>query len=228
MRKLYVIILTVFTIYSCTKENHKTETKIKKENYSPTEYFSFPTDIKNWRNYTEIVINDSLKKVSGEFGDYMIKGYIDHNKQKIGWWNILDKQTDQADNARIEYRIIDKKEFVNQYISYNLKDGNDTINSLFYLREKLIKPNIVRYKFYTPNKKIKINMSGKFFISYFSNNKKLKTEDLKCFKKNNYYYVDIDFPTQGNNIVKGLFEEAYEYDNGEMGVNDMYILDTLK
>lgn len=63
MRKLYVIILTVFTIYSCTKENHKTETKIKKENYSPTEYFSFPTDIKNWRNYTEIVINDSLKKL---------------------------------------------------------------------------------------------------------------------------------------------------------------------
>lgn len=226
MRKLYAIILIVFTIYSCTKENNKTE--IKKENYNPTEYFSFPTNIKNWKKYTEVVINDSFKKVRGEFEDYMIEGYIDHNNRKIGWWNIVNKKNAQADNARIEYRIINKKEFVNQYISYNLKDGNDTINSLFYLKEKLKKTNVMRYKFYTPNKKVKINMSGKFFISYFSANKELKTKDLKCFKKDNYYYVDIDVPTQDTTILKGLFEEGYEYDNGEMGVNDIYILDTLK
>lgn len=228
MRKLHVIILIIFTINSCTKESHKIDIKIKKENYSPTEYFSFPTNIKNWKKYTDIVINDSLKKVSGEFEDYRIEGYIGQGGQKVGWWNIINKKYTQADNARIEYRIVDKKEFVNQYISYSLKDGNDTVNSLFYLKERLSKPNILRYKFYTPSKKIKVNMSGKFFISYISNSKELKTEDIKCLKKDNYYYADINIPTQSATIVKGLFEEGYEYDSGEMGVNEIYVLDTLK
>lgn len=228
MRKLYIIILIIFTVHSCTKENQKGNIKIKKENYNPTDYFSFPTNIKNWKNYTEIVINDSLKKVHGEFEDYRIEGYIDHDGQKVGWWNIVNKKNAQADNVRLEYRIVNEKEFVNQYISYSLKEGNDTVNSLFYLKEKVNKPNILRYKFYTPNKKNKVNTSGTFFISYFSNSKELKTKDLKCLKKDNYYYVDIDIPTYDDIIVKGLFEEGYEYDNGEMGINDIYILDTLK
>lgn len=228
MSKVYVYILIIFTIYSCTKENQKIDTKIKKENYSPTEYFSFPTNIKKWKKYNEIVINDSLKKISGEFEDYTIEGYIDSSGHKVGWWNIVNKKSTQADNARIEYRIIDKKEFVNQYVTYTLKDGNDTINSLYYLKEILDKPNILRYKFYTPSKKTKINTSGTFFISYFSDNKKIKTEDLKCVRKGNYYYVDINAPTKNRTIIKGLFEEGYEYDSGEMGINDIYVSDTLQ
>lgn len=228
MKNIYLIILITFMIYSCKKENHTVDMKIKKENYTPTEYFSFPTNIKKWKNYSEIIVNDSLKKVFGKFEDYNIEGYINQHGQKTGWWNIINIKNVKADNVKLEYRIINKKEYVNQYISYNLKDEKDIVNSLFYLKEKLNNFNTLRYKFYTPNKKNKVNMSATFLVSYFSNNKEIKTEDLKCLKKDEYYYVDIDIPKDNNLILKGLFEEAYEYDDGEMGINDIYVLDTLK
>lgn len=228
MKKLHVIILILFMSCSCKKESHNVDIKIKKENYTPTEYFSFPTNVKNWKNYTEIIINDSLKKINGEFEDYKIEGYINKYNQKINWWNIINKKNVQADNVRLEYRIINKKEYVNQYITYNSKNGDDTLSSVFYLQERLNMPNTLRYKFYTPNEKNKINTSATVFISYLSKDKEIKTEDLKCLKKDNYYYVDINVPTGTNLIVKGLFEEGYEYDDGKMGINDIYILDTLK
>ncbi|MDQ0593718.1 hypothetical protein QFZ37_002087 [Chryseobacterium ginsenosidimutans] len=228
MRKIYLIILAIFTVCCCKKENHKVDIKIKKENYNPTEYFSFPTNIKKWKNYKEITVNDSLKKVRGEFENYKIEGYINQYNQKINWWNIVNKKDTQADNVRLEYRIIDNKEYVNQYINYDTKNGDDTKNSLFYLKEKLNKPNTLRYKFYTPNKKNKLNTSATVFLSFFLNNKEIKTDDLKCLKKDNYYYVDIDVPTDNHVSIKGLFEEGYEYDGGEMGINNIYILDTLR
>jgi len=228
MRILYIIILILFTVYSCKKEDHKVDIKIKKENYNPTEYFSFPTNIKKWKNYKEIAVNDSLKKVQGEFEDYKIEGYINQYNQKINWWNIVNKKYIQADNVRLEYRIVDNKEYVNQYINYDTKNGDDIKNSLFYLKEKL-NNNTLRYKFYTPNKKIKVNTSATTFLSFFLNNKEIRKEDLKCIKKNNYYYVDINYVSTGDNlIVKGLFEEGYEYNDGKMGLNEIYILDTLK
>jgi len=210
MRKVYIIILITFTAYSCKKDNHKVAVKIKQENYNPTEYFSFPTNVKKWKNYKEIIINDSLKKVNGDFEDYNIVGFINQHNQKINWWNIVNKKNIQADNVRLEYRIVDDKEYVNQYISYNAKDGDYVINSLFYLKEKLNKPNVLRYKFYTPNKKNKVNTSAKVYISYFSNNEEVKTEVLKCLKKDNYYYVDIKIPKENNLFVKGMFEEGYK------------------
>lgn len=228
MSKVYIIILIIFTVYSCKKENHNGDIKIKKENYNPTEYFSFPTNIKKWQNYKEITVHDSLKKVCGEFENYKIQGYINQYNQKINWWSIVNKKDIQADNVRLEYRIIDNKEYVNQYINYNTRNGDDTINSLFYLKEELDKPHILRYKFYIPNKKNKVNTSATVSLSYFSDNKEIKTEDLKCLKKNNYYMVDVHIPTDNNLIIKGLFEEGYEYGDGEMGVTDIYILDTLK
>lgn len=228
MRKVYIIILITFTVYSCKKENHEVAVKIKQENYNPTEYFSFPTDIKKWKNYKETIINDSLRKVNGDFEDYNIEGYINQHNQKINWWNIVNKKNIQADNIRLEYRIVDDKEYVNQYISYNAKDGDYVINSMFYLKEKL-NNNTLRYKFYTPNKKIKVNTSATAFLSFFLNNKEIRKEDLKCAKKNNYYYVDINYvPTNDNLVIKGLFEEGYEYKDGNMGLNEIYILDTLK
>lgn len=226
MRKVYIIILIIFTAYSCKKEGHKVSIEVRKEDYNPTEYFSFPTNIKKWKNYKEIFVNDSLKKVGGEFENYMIEGYINHNNQKIKWWNIINKKDIQADNVRIEYRIVDNKEYVNQYVNYDVKNGDDTKNSLFYLKEK--SNNTLRYKFYTPNNKVKVNMSGKFFISFFSNSKELKSEDLKCLKNDKYYYVDVDVSKYKDAIIKGLFEEVYEYENGETGINDIYVSDTLK
>ncbi|HBV13793.1 hypothetical protein [Chryseobacterium carnipullorum] len=228
MSKVYIIILIIFTVYSCKKENHKGDIEIKKENYNPTEYFSFPTNMKKWKKYEESTINDSIKKVRGEFENYKIEGYVNQYNQKINWWNIVNKKDIQADNVRLEYRIIDNKEYVNQYINHDSKNGDDTISSLFYLKEKLDKPNTLRYKFYTPNKKKKANTSATVLLSYFSDNQEIKTEDLKCLKKNNYYYVDIHIPTDNNLIIKGLFEEGHEYKDGEMGVTDIYVLDTLK
>lgn len=225
MRIVYIIIFIFLTVYSCKKENNKVDIKIKKENYNPTEYFSFPTNIKKWKKYKEIAVNDSLKKVRGEFEDYKIEGYINQYNQKINWWNIVNKKNIQADNVRIEYRIIDNIEYVNQYINYDTIHGDDIKNSLFYLKEKLNNKTL-RYKFYTPNKKIKVNASTTFFLSFFLNNKEIRKKNLKCIRNDNYYYVDVNYVNVNDNIiVKGLFEEGYEYDDGEMGLNEIYILD---
>ena len=222
-----MLVLGILLINSCNKEKHKIETKLKKENFTPTEYFSIPTTVKNWKNYYEIKINDSLVKIGGDFNQYKVEGFINNKNQKINWWTITNKDDQRSDNVRVEYRIINDKEYVNQYISFN-SQGDYVINSLFYLKEKLNKPNTIRYKFYTPSEKIKINSSATVLIYYLSNNKEIKTEDLKCFKKDNFYYVDLKIPKAQNLVIKGLFEEGYQYNSGEMGVNDIYILDTVK
>ncbi|MDR6517305.1 hypothetical protein [Chryseobacterium camelliae] len=227
MKNIFMLITGIFIISSCTKEKNKIDRILKKENFTSTEYFSIPTDYKKWKNYDEIIINDSLKKISGDFNQYRIEGFINNENKKINWWIIKNKADKNADNARIEYRIIDGKEYVNQYISFNSK-GDYITNSMFYSKENLNIPNFVRYKFFTPSKKAKINSLAKFSLYYLYDGKEIKSEDLKCQKKDNYYYVDLNTPKKQNIVIKGLFEEGYQYTNGEMGVNNIYILDTLK
>ncbi|MDP9960047.1 hypothetical protein [Chryseobacterium lathyri] len=230
MRKICLIILIMFTVYSCKKENQKVDIKIKKENYNPTEYFSFPTNIKKWKNYKEITVNDSLKKVRGEFENYQIEGYINQYNQKINWWNIVNKKNIQADNVRLEYRIIDNKEHVNQYINYDTKNGDDTKNSLFYLKEKINNSkNTYKYSFYTPNEYPKKNLMRKFGYILFIDNKEIETLDLECLEEKDHFSVNINVPKSDQKIiVKGLFTELYEDKTKRPGQNEIYVIDTLK
>src|SRR5690606_23614428 len=102
-------------------------------------------------NFTEVSINDSVKKVAGVFENYKIEGFLNQYNQKINWWRIINKKDIKADNVQLEYRIVDDKEYVNQYINYDIENGADLASSLFYVKEKLSTPYSIRYKFFTPN-----------------------------------------------------------------------------
>lgn len=193
----------------------------------PTKHFSIPTDIKYWKNVNTISINDSIKKVSGNFKNYKVNGFINTKGQKINWWRIENiKSNTNEKNVRLEYRIIDNKEFVNQFIYYDSK-GDYVNNSMFFLKQKLDK-NILVYTFYTPRENIEMNHYGQFEYFLFENGKEIKSELINCEQKGNAFNASIHIPNKSNIILKGVFWETNRDSEGKIGGNDIYVIDTLK
>jgi len=208
-------------IISCEKEKSKGY-----ENVSSTEYFSISTKLSNLKNLKKLKINDSLYEVRGYFNSFEITGQVKKNNIRTGWWEAKNQKTKTL-MARLEYRLIDNKEFVNQYILF--EHGKiDTLKSKFYSFEKNI--NSVKYKFYTPSQSKEIRSEGKLYYGYSSNNKKIKHLECKCIKNRNSFDCEFPIPVNSsinNLIIRGNFWQMFQLENGDIGENDIYILDTL-
>jgi len=214
------IFLFLLMIFSCKQK--KDQVYIE-----PTKHFSIPTNIKYWKNFKEIYINDSIKKVSGNFKNYKVNGFFNNRGQKINWWKIENTDLNKKEkNVRLEYRIIDDREFVNQFIYYDSK-GDYVNNSMFFLKQKLDK-NILVFTFYTPRENIEMNHNGQFEYFLFENGKEIKSELIDCDQKGNVFYANVNIPNKKDIILKGVFWETNRDSEGRVGGNDIYVIDTLK
>lgn len=213
--KIKIIIFMIFI--SCKKEVSK--------DILVNDYFSIPTDSSIWNNYEELRINDSIIRVSGDFSNYNIVGYINKKGQKINWWNVLS-----LDNKKlnIEYHIIDDIEKVNQYIFID-NDVIDNTRSKFYKKKK-INENIHRIIFYTPNNFLKYEQEGNINYYLFYKGEDIgKFINIKCNMEENYYYVDIEHNNRYDKIdILGIFFEMYKDNNGNLVENEIYLKDVLE
>lgn len=223
MKREYLLFyISFFLIISCKKEAVKNY-----ENMSSTEHFSIPTSLKNIKNIEKFKINDSLYKIKGKFNSYEIKGYIKNINKRISWWEANEYKSKKP-VARLEYKLIDNKEFVNQYILF--ENGKlDTLNSKFYSINKNI--NLIKYKFYTPYSSKKLQSEGKLNYHIYSNGKENVHLQCKCIKSNNIFDCEFSIPANidiNNFTIRGNFWELFQLENGDIGENEIYVLDTIK
>lgn len=218
MNKYIALYLFLFLSFSCKKQKQKSY-----DNLNSTEYFSIATDLRNLTNVEKHKINDSLYKIKGKFNSYEIIGYIKNNNKRTGWWEAKDSKTNVL-RARLEYRIIGNKEFVNQFILF--ENGKiDTLKSKFYSFKKTI--NSVKYKFHTPYQLKAIRSEGKLNYGYFSQGKEKKHLECKCTKTNSTFDCEFPIPLNKNLVIRGNFWEMFQLENGDIGQNDIYVLETL-
>jgi hypothetical protein len=222
MKKHIVFYLLVLFIFSCKKEKSNDYEKM-----NSTEHFSIPTNINNLTNIEKNRIGDSLYKIKGKFGVYEVTGQVKENNVRTGWWQAKDLKT-KILIAKFEYRIIDNKEFINQFIFY--KNGKiDTLKSKFYSLSR--NENSIKYKFYTPNQSREIRSEGKLNYKYIFQGKAKNHLECKCVKDKNIFDCELPISKDtdvDNLIILGNFWEMFQLDNGDIGQNDIYISDTLK
>ncbi|WP_054512386.1 hypothetical protein [Chryseobacterium sp. ERMR1:04] len=219
-----LILLYLFLFFVSCKKNE--ETKNYKD-LNSTEYFSIATNLKNLKKIEKLKINDSLFKIKGQFSIYEIKGQINKNNKRIGWWEATDNNTKEL-VAKLEYKLIDKKEFVNQYILFENKKI-DTLSSKFYSLKK--KVNSVSYRFYIPNQLKKIRSEGKLNYRYSFQGKEYRHLESKAVKNKNIFECEISLPKNIDDndfIIQGGFWEMFQLENGGIGANDIYVLDTIQ
>ncbi|MDR6488489.1 hypothetical protein J2799_003007 [Chryseobacterium vietnamense] len=222
MNKFILLFILLF-IVSCKKSE---EAKNYKD-LNSTKYFSISTDLKNLKNIEKNKVNDSLYKVKGIFKNYAINGYITNNNIRINWWSAFDNKTKEL-LAKLEYKLIDNKEFVNQYILFENK-SIDTLGSKFYSVKK--NANSVSYKFYMPSQLKKLNCEGKLNYHIYSKGTEQAHLQCKCIKNANIFNCEFPIPKDLNFndiTIRGNFWEMFQLENGDIGGNDIYVLDTLK
>jgi hypothetical protein len=222
MNKSFVLFI-LFFIASCKKSE-----KIKNfDNLNSSEYFSIPTNLKNMKNIEKNKINDSLYQITGTFNNYIIKGFVNHRDIRVGWWNAINKQSKEL-KAKLEYKFIDNKEFVNQYLLYE-NDKIDSINSKFYWLDK--NKNVAKYNFYIPNSSKHLQSEGKLNYHLYINGNELKHSQCNCSKIENVFNCEIPYQNDTESkkiIIRGNFWELFQMENGNVGENEIYVLDTLK
>ncbi|MFN1219077.1 hypothetical protein ACKW6Q_19085 [Chryseobacterium kwangjuense] len=218
----FLLLFILFFIASCKKSE-----EVKNfDNLNSSEYFSISTGLKNMKDINKNKINDSLYKITGTFSNYTITGCVDHKNIRVGWWTAINKQSKEL-NAKLEYKFIDNKEFVNQYLLF--EDGKiDSVNSKFYWLDK--NENVAKYNFYIPNSSKHLESEGKLNYHVYTNGTELKHSQYKCSKIENIFSCEIPYlkDTESKMIIRGNFWELFQMENGNIGENEIYVLDTLK
>lgn len=221
--KLFFCFILILQIISCKKES--------KKDLISSDYFAVATNLKTLKNYKEINVNDSVKRIYGNFSHYKIDGFIDKNKNKISWWNIIDNEQGKQTNIKIEYKTIQNREIVNQFLFYTKNEGIYKINSKFY--EKSISERndsiVYKYIFYTPSLEQKIHSEAKFNYIVTSRGKEIMHKNIICKKNKNNYYINVTVPNSKNQLlVKGIFWELYQGNNDNISKNEIFVEDTIK
>lgn len=219
----FFLLLVLSIILSCKKNTDQ-------KNYrdlNSTEYFSISTNLKNLKKIEKHKINDSLYKVNGLFKNYDMNGYVNEKGMRINWWTAADNGKGEL-FTKFEYKLIDNKEFVNQYILFDNKNI-DTLSSKFYTVKK--NANSVNYKFYMPSQLKRIRSEGK--LNYHIYSKRIEQVHLQCKCTKNATIFSCDFPIPKNLdindiTIRGNFWEMFQLENGNIGENEVYILDTLR
>lgn len=221
IRNFTVILIVLSVLYNCKNE--------KKKDLITTDYFDKATNLNTLRNYNEVKINDSITRISGLYSHYIVKGFINANKQKTDWWYLIDKKQGDKTNVKIEYRIIDNKSIINQFIFYTNQKGIYKVNSKFYKSASDSSKNIILY-FYTPNVHTKKTRLATFTYFLYSNGREIEYNNLDCKEDKGFYSVNIKKNRISNQkiILKGLFTEIFKDELGRVAQNEIYVLDTIQ
>ena len=134
----YLIVL--FIIISCKKDQLEEKITINSQ-----DFFLEMTDIDKLNKTEKTKLNDSTYRIRGLVNSLQVTGYLTQNDEKIDWWEVADANGKKV--AMVEYRIVDKKVFANQYKVFNNSEL-DIYKSKYYTL-KSDKDKIL-YSFYVP------------------------------------------------------------------------------
>jgi len=222
MTKYILYFFVLFLIISCKKDVNRSVKSI-----SSSEYFSVATDLKNLKNQEKRKLSDSLYEIRGIFSNYDITGYTNQDHIKVGWWKAINRNNKKL-CAELEYKLIDNKEFVNQYIIFE-NEKIDSLNSKFY--NHVENKKTIKYNFYLPGNSDRVGSEGKLNYHIYYKNKEQTHLQCRCSRNKNIFTCEFSYPNNLQNknvIIRGNFWELFQMDNGDLGQNEIYVLDSLK
>ena len=214
----YIIVL--FIIISC-----KTDQLEEKITINSQDFFLEMTDIDKLNKTEKTKLNDSTYRIRGLVNSLQVTGYLTQNDEKIDWWEVAD--TNGKKVAMIEYRIVDKKVFANQYKVFNNSEL-DIYKSKYYTL-KLDKDK-VSYSFYVPKSEDIVETKANFLYSVYDieKNKEIISSECEWVNSDNKFQCEFLVPNKNNILVSGVFFELSQTKNGEMGASEIYVRDTIK
>lgn len=221
MKKICVYSVLLFTLFFCSKKQSE-----EKKIINSQDFFSKITDISKLKKAEKTKLNDSTYRIKGNIDSYQVTGYLTENNKKIDWWKIIESKSNK-EIASIEYRLVDNKEFANQYKVFN-SSKLDVYKSKHY--NLTYKNNDVLYFFYVPKSKNIIRTEGTFLYSIYDIRKNKEISSTKCECTNTDYQFQCKFsiPNKNNIVISGVFFEVSQIKNGKMGGSEIYVRDTLK
>ena len=214
----YLIVL--FIIISCKKDQLEEKITINSQ-----DFFLEMTDIDKLNKTEKTKLNDSTYRIRGLVNSLQVTGYLTQNDEKIDWWEVAD--TNGKKVAMIEYRIVDKKVFANQYKVFNNSEL-DIYKSKYYTL-KLDKDK-VSYSFYVPKSEDIVETKANFLYSVYDieKNKEIISSECEWVNSDNKFQCEFSVPNKNNILVSGVFFELSQTKNGQMGASEIYVRDTIK
>jgi len=122
--KKYIYIIFLLTLSCCKKDQLEEKTTINSQ-----DFFLEMTDIDKLKKTEKTKLNDSTYRIRGLVNSLQVTGYLTQNDEKIDWWEVADTNGEKV--AMVEYRIVDKKVFANQYKVFN-NSKLDVYKSKYY------------------------------------------------------------------------------------------------
>jgi len=221
MKKKYIYSVSLFTLFFCCKKQSEEKSII---NYQ--DFFSRITDISKLKKAERIMLNDSTYRIKGNIDSYQVTGYLTENNKKIDWWKIADSNSNK-ESVVIEYRLVDNKEFANQYKIFN-NSKLDVYKSKYYTLTS--KKGKVLYSFYVPKNVDITRTEGTFLYSVYDikKNKELINSKCECMNSDNQFRCTFSIPNENDIVISGVFWELSQIKDGKMGGSEIYVRDTIK
>ena len=157
MKNIAYLIVLFIIIISCKKDQLEEKITINSQ-----DFFLEMTDIDKLKKTEKTKLNDSTYRIRGFVNSLQVTGYLTQNDEKIDWWEVADTNVKKV--ATIEYRIVDKKVFANQYKVFNNSEL-DIYKSKYYTL-KLDKDK-VSYSFYVPKSEDIVETKANFLYSVY-------------------------------------------------------------
>ncbi len=210
--KKYIYIIFLLTLSSCKKDQSEEKTTINSQ-----DFFLEMTDIDKFKKTEKTKLNDSTYRIRGLVNSLLVTGYLTQNDEKIDWWEVADANGKKV--AMVEYRIVDKKVFANQYKVFKSK----------YYTLKSDKEK-VSYSFYVPKSEDIVETKANFLYSVYDieKNKEIISSECEWVNPDNKFQCEFSIPNKNNILVSGIFFELSQTKNGEMGASEIYVRDTIK
>ena len=220
MKNIAYLIVLFIIIISCKKDQLEEKITINSQ-----DFFLEMTDIDKLKKTEKTKLNDSTYRIRGFVNSLQVMGYLTQNDEKIDWWEVAD--TNGKKVATIEYRIVDKKVFANQYKVFNNSEL-DIYKSKYYTL-KLDKDK-VSYSFYVPKSEDIVETKANFLYSVYDieKNKEIISSECEWVNSDNKFQCEFSVPNKNNILVSGVFFELSQTKNGEMGASEIYVRDTIK
>lgn len=222
-KKIITLSLTLLFL-SCKKETH-----IKPMNKDLNNILA----LSNYK-ISQRGINDSIVEYIGYNENFIIRGKYNRKfKHKIEWWNIYNKRNNEK-YLSIQIFLEGRVERKNQIVFYN-QNKIDTFISKFYNVKFVHGKNGVQkaiYNFYTPKSNY-YTKNVDFIYSLITDKEETNPQKISLdINDNSFHHYEIDLSKYADSkklLIGGLFSE-YSYNNKtkKMGVNEIFIQDTIR
>lgn len=158
MKNKNIFIILILTLFFCNKKESEDKTIINSQ-----DFFWEITDINKLKKTEKTKLNDSTYRIRGFIDSLKVTGYLTQNNEKIDWWKIFDTNNNE-EIAIIEYRLVGKKVFANQYKIFDNSKLNVYRSKYYTFLLRKNKDEDISYSFYVPKSKDIIRTEGTVFI----------------------------------------------------------------